>query len=184
MGISNLFFRLRPDQANGVSLFQAANGRLAFRRPRERRSPHMIQRILIVCVGNICRSPMAEALLRERLRDRGVIVESAGLAPMTGNPVDADAAAVLAGHGLAAESHCARKITPDLIASADLVLAMDHRQLAAIHAIAPEARGRTFLLGHWIGDVDVPDPYGQARSVFEDTFALILRAVDAWVARL
>jgi protein-tyrosine phosphatase len=144
----------------------------------------MIRRILIVCVGNICRSPMAEALFRERLRERGIIVESAGLAPLTGKPVEPDAAAVLTTHGLAADGHCARKITPELIASADLVLAMDQRQLAAIHAIAPEARGRTFLLGRWIGEVDVPDPYGQPRAVFEDTFGLIKRAVDAWLERL
>lgn len=184
MGLSNVFSRARSDLRDGVSLFQTADGRLGFRRARKRRSPHMIQRILIVCVGNICRSPMAEALLRERLRDRDIVVESAGLAPLTGKPVDADAAAVLAGHGLAADAHCARKITPELIASADLVLAMDQRQLAAIQAIAPEARGRTFLLGRWIDEVDVPDPYGQARPVFEQTFALIRRAVDAWVERL
>ena len=144
----------------------------------------MIHRILIVCVGNICRSPMAEALLRERMRDRGITVESAGLAPLTGKPVEPDAGAVLAAHGFAADGHCARKITPELVASADLVLAMDQRQLAAIHAIAPEARGRTFLLGHWIGDTEVPDPYGQPRAVFEDTFALIRRAVDAWLERI
>ena len=144
----------------------------------------MIQRILIVCVGNICRSPMAEALLRERLRARGVAVESAGLAALVGKPIDADAHAVLAAHGLAADAHVARKLTPELIGSADLVLAMDRRQLAAIHAIAPQARGKAFILGRWIGNADIPDPYGQPRSVFEDTFALIQRAVDAWMQRL
>ncbi|NUS37654.1 MAG: low molecular weight phosphotyrosine protein phosphatase [Lysobacter sp.] len=143
----------------------------------------MIERILIVCVGNICRSPMAEALLRERLRARGTVIESAGLAALVGRPIDPEAAAVLAARGLAAMAHVARKITPELIGASDLVLAMDQRQLSAIHAIAPQSRGKSFLLGRWIGDVDVPDPYGQPRSVFEDTFALIERAVDGWVAR-
>ena len=179
-----LFSDLVSNLRGGLSLFPAGDGRLMFQRIRESRQPDMIQRILVVCVGNICRSPMAEVLLRERLHDRGVVVESAGLAPLAGKPVDQAAAAVLANHGLEADGHCARKLTPELLASADLVLAMDQRQLAAIHAIAPEARGRTFLLGRWIGDVDVPDPYGQERDVFEDTFALIRRAVDAWLERL
>ena len=179
-----LFANVLSNLRGGLSLFSTADGTLAVRRARQPRPPAMIRRILIVCVGNICRSPMAEALLRERLRARGITVESAGLAPLTGKPVEPDAAAVLSDHGLAADGHSARKITPELIASTDLVLAMDHRQLAAIHAIAPEARGRTYLLGHWIGDVDVPDPYGQPRAVFENTFALIRRAVDAWVDRL
>ena len=127
---------------------------------------------------------MAEALLRERLRGRGVVVESAGLAALAGKPADPEAAAVLAAKGLAADGHVARRITPELIAAADLVLAMDPRQLAAIRAIAPQARGKTFLLGKWIGDADVPDPYGKPRAAFEDAFALIERAVEGWLARL
>ncbi|MGN6512516.1 MAG: low molecular weight protein-tyrosine-phosphatase [Lysobacteraceae bacterium] len=144
----------------------------------------MIERILVVCVGNICRSPMAEVLLRERLRGRGVVVESAGLAALAGRPVDPDAAAVLAARGLAADAHVARKLTPEMIAAADLVLAMDPRQLSAVRAIAPQARGKTFLLGKWIDEADVPDPYGKPREAFEQAFALIERAVDGWVARL
>lgn len=127
---------------------------------------------------------MAEALLRERLRGRGVVVESAGLAALVGKPVDPEAAAVLATKGLAADSHVARRITPELIGEADLVLAMDPRQLSAIRAIAPQARGKTFLLGKWIGDAVVPDPYGKPRAAFEQAFGLIERAVDGWVARL
>jgi protein-tyrosine phosphatase len=144
----------------------------------------VIKRILIVCVGNICRSPMAEALLREHLRGRDVTIESAGLAALVGKPIDVDAGAVLAGHGLAADAHCARKLTPELVSAADLVLVMDQRQLSAVRAIAPQATGKTFLLGRWIGDADIPDPYGQTRLVFEETFALIRRAVEAWVLRI
>jgi protein-tyrosine phosphatase len=106
----------------------------------------VIKRILIVCVGNICRSPMAEALLREHLRGRDVTIESAGLAALVGKPIDVDAGAVLAGHGLAADAHCARKLTPELVSAADLVLVMDQRQLSAVRAIAPQATGKTFLL--------------------------------------
>ena len=64
----------------------------------------MIHRILIVCVGNICRSPMAEVMLREYLggEDSVIAVESAGLAALTGNPIDPLAERVLADHGLSA----------------------------------------------------------------------------------
>ena len=145
----------------------------------------MIQRILIVCVGNICRSPMAEALLRERLAGRGVVVESAGLAGLADRPIDETAAQVLTEHGLGAPEHVARKITLDMISAADLVLAMDQRQLSAIRAIAPQARGKSFLLGHWLeGAPAIADPYGQPREAFEACFALIERAVDAWIGRL
>jgi protein-tyrosine phosphatase len=144
----------------------------------------MFQRILLVCVGNICRSPMAEALLRERLAGRAIEVESAGLVGLEGQPIDPVAAAVRAGHGLAAPPHVARKITPDMISAADLVLAMDQRQLSAIRAIAPQARGKAFLLGRWLDDAPIADPYGRPQAVFEECFALITRAVDAWVARL
>ena len=127
---------------------------------------------------------MAEALLRARLHGREVAIESAGLAPLVGRPIDPEAAAVLAANGLSADAHAARRITPELISAADLVLAMDPRQLSAIRAIAPQARGKTFLLGKWIGDADVPDPYGQPRAMFEQAYALIERAVEGWLARL
>ena len=144
----------------------------------------MIERILIVCVGNICRSPMAEALLRERLRGRGVVVESAGLAALAGKPADPEAAAVLAAKGLALDGHVARKLTPDMLSAADLVLAMDQRQLSAIRAIAPQAHGKSFLLGHWIDVPAVADPYGRPRAAFEECHAVIARAVEAGLPRL
>jgi len=168
----------------GPFAFWRRDGRLVLRDACTKRNKTVIQRILIVCVGNICRSPMAEALLRARLEGRGITVESAGLAALVGKPADPDAAAVLAQHGLVADAHCARRITPELISAADLVLVMDQRQRSAVRAIAPQARGKTFLLGRWIEDADIPDPYGQARPVFEQTFVLIQRAVDAWVSRL
>lgn len=144
----------------------------------------MIHRVLVVCVGNICRSPTAEFLLRHRLRRDDVIVESAGLAALVGNPVDPMAERVLAEHGVSASTHVARQITPDMINAADMVLAMDKRHLSAIHAQVPHARGKTFLLGRWQKDAPIPDPYGQPRAAFERSFTLIESAVDSWISRL
>ena len=143
----------------------------------------MIKRILIVCVGNICRSPAAEALLRRHLDGR-IEVASAGLAAVTGNGIDPLAASVLADHGLAADGHVARQINAELIANADIVLAMDRRQLSAILALAPQARGKAFLLGKWLGDAEIADPYGQPREAFERMYALIEKAVAEWRTRL
>jgi low molecular weight protein-tyrosine phosphatase len=143
----------------------------------------MINRVLVVCVGNICRSPTAEFLLRHRLRRDGAIVESAGLAALVGNPIDPMAERVLAAHGLSAATHVARQITVEMINAADIVLAMDKRHLSAIHAQAPHARGKTFHLGKWQNDAPIPDPYGQPRAAFEHAFTLIDSAVDSWISR-
>jgi protein-tyrosine phosphatase len=141
----------------------------------------MIHRILIVCVGNICRSPMAEILLRKHLGGDGdIVVESAGLAALVGNPIDPIAQAVLTDNGLTGAGHVARQVTPGMIAAADLVLAMQQRHLDALHAISPQARGKTFLMGRWNGNCEVPDPYGKTRPVFEDSYRLIDRTTQAW----
>ena len=141
----------------------------------------MIQRILIVCVGNICRSPMAEILLRHKLGGgEHVRVESAGLAAMVGDPIDPLAGRVLAANGLESASHVARQVTPAMIGTADLVLAMQKRHLDAIHAISPQARGKTFLVGKWEGEEEVPDPYGKTMPVFEDAYGRIDRMLYAW----
>ena len=109
----------------------------------------MIERVLIVCVGNICRSPTAEVLLRNRLQGVATVVESSGLAAVIGSRIDPVAESVLVEHGATGESHVARQITQAQIRSADLVLAMEKRHVSAVHAMAPHARGKTFLVGRW-----------------------------------
>ena len=144
----------------------------------------MIDRILVVCVGNICRSPTAEVLLRDRLKDGSVHVESAGLAAVVGAPVDPVAQSVLEDNGLSAAGHVARQITREMIGSAAMIVVMDKRHVSAIQALSPEARGKTFLLGRWQGDVPIPDPYGRDREAFERAYAMIRDAVDSWTKRL
>ena len=144
----------------------------------------MIQRALIVCVGNICRSPMAEILMRRELAQAGVDVGSAGLAAMAGQGIDPRAEAVLQAHGLSGSAHTARQLTSQHVAEADLVLAMEKRHLAALHAIAPQARGKIFLLGRWDGDTEVPDPYAKGPEAFGESYALIERLLSQWRRQL
>lgn len=143
----------------------------------------MINRVLVVCVGNICRSPTAEWLLRHRLKRDGLTIESAGLAALVGKPIDPMAESVLREHGVSAAGHVARQVSPELINAADIVLVMDRRHMSAVHAQVPHARGKTFLLGRWQNELAVPDPYGKPRSAFEDAFRMIDTAVDSWLSR-
>lgn len=116
--------------------------------------------------------------------DSEIVVESAGLSAMAGSPVDDLAESVLAAHGLTAISHVARQLEASLLERADIVLAMDKRQRAALLALAPRIRSRLALLGKWQGDFEIPDPYRKQRHVFEDAYLMIESAVTSWREQL
>lgn len=136
--------------------------------------------VLMVCAGNICRSPMAEIVLRHRLHGTAITVGSAGMLAMDGSPIDPLAAAVLSAHGLSGRLHVARQINPAIIDAADLVLAMEKRHLAALHALSPSMRDKSFLLGKWQGDAEIPDPHGRRRPAFERAYESIETALMRW----
>src|SRR5512138_1160813 len=109
----------------------------------------MFSRILMVCVGNVCRSPMAAALLRDRLGRRGVVlgVESAGISALVGRPAEQTAQELMRERGLDISAHRARQLTPELIRSFELVLVMEASQQPEVEAILPTARGRVYRIG-------------------------------------
>jgi protein-tyrosine phosphatase len=143
--------------------------------------PHgtVFKRILTVCVGNICRSPMAAALFSERLRSGGAnaTVESAGIAALVGKPADPIAQELMRERGLDISAHRARQLTPEIIRSFELILVMEAEQQRAVESILSSARGRVHRIGRW-GDFDVPDPYRRGRGEFERALDLISRGVD------
>jgi protein-tyrosine phosphatase len=148
-------------------------------------------RVLVVCIGNICRSPTAEFLLRERLQHPDaalqapdVQVVSAGLRAMVGQPMEATAAQVMLEHGLDGTSHRACQLTTTMLRDADLVLVMEKSQVAEVNDYAPQAHGKVFLLGKWQNNTSIPDPYGQPREAFQHAYQLIERAVDGWLPHL
>src|SRR5690554_7867723 len=97
----------------------------------------MFNNILIVCVGNICRSPMAEYLLKATLPpDSGKQVHSAGISALVDKPADATAQELLQAQGIAASPQRARQVTHDMLARADLILAMADGHLTRLHEIA------------------------------------------------
>lgn len=98
-------------------------------------------RIITVSTGNICRSPMAEYMIRTALADAGIVdvsVESAGTSDgEAGNAIDPRAAAILQSHGINAEEHVARVLEPAMITGVDLLLAMDQDHLATLAKMLP-----------------------------------------------
>jgi len=143
----------------------------------------VFKRILIICVGNICRSPTAECLLKTRLEEHNLTISSAGLKACVGEEMDKHAHTVLDQHGYAF-THTARQLMPDHIRQADLILVMEKEHIESVLNLAPEARGRVFLLGKWQSDREIPDPYTLSQSTFEHTYTLIDEAVQAWIAKL
>lgn len=144
----------------------------------------MFHKILIVCIGNICRSPTAETLLRDALANSNIEVKSAGLGALEEHPIEAMALKVMEEHGHSPDFHAARQMTPTIANESDLILVMEKRHLEGVLKIAPQARGKVFLLGKWQGDREIRDPYGQGKPAFAHAYALIEDAVQAWAQRL
>ena len=144
----------------------------------------MFKRILFICIGNICRSPTAEYLLRARLASDGIDIGSAGLGALVGKPMDAMASQVLLEHGVDGSTHRGRQVTRDLLLQSDLILVMEKSHIAVIGRSAPEVSGKVFLLGKWQADKEIPDPYGQSRPSFDHVYQLIDRGISGWLPYL
>lgn len=150
-------------------------------------------RIAVVCLGNICRSPMAHVVLDARVADAGlddrVEVLSAGTGGWhAGDPMDRRAAAVLTAEGYDASRHRAQQVPPSWLDECDLVLAMDAENLRDLRSLGPAApdgeRLRLFRDLDPEGPGDVPDPYYGGDAGFRAVLAMIERTADAIVADL
>ncbi|TCM64359.1 protein-tyrosine phosphatase [Acinetobacter calcoaceticus] len=140
-----------------------------------------IQNILIVCVGNICRSPMAEYFFKQQYPQLNI--ESAGLAAMVGHSADDKAIACMDSHLLDMRKHVAKQINADLIKQSDLILVMSNNQLRHIEQTWPFAKGKVFRLGHWHGQ-NVTDPYKHDQAFFQETCRLIQTYALDWQSHL
>ncbi|WP_303905669.1 low molecular weight protein-tyrosine-phosphatase [Thiohalomonas denitrificans] len=143
----------------------------------------MFKSILVVCVGNICRSPMAEGLFRAKLGGRGIDVSSAGIGALVGKEADPTAVELMEQRGIDISFHRARQLDRAQVRSSELILVMEawHRQEIEQHF--PMARGRVYTLGHW-EQFDIPDPYRKPREAFELALKAIEQGVEAWMERL
>ena len=163
----------------------------------------MPYRVMTVCTGNICRSPMAEVVLRQRFADAGlgddVVVDSSGISDEEhGNPVDRRAASVLREHGYEVPRHRAHQATGEELADRDLVLAMTSRHARWLRTQAPDADVAERVVVYRSFDpeapavegagavadesaLDIDDPWYGDRSDFETTLEQVEAAADAVV---
>ena len=144
----------------------------------------LFKRIMIVCIGNICRSPTAEHLMRVALAPSDIVVSSAGLSAVKNKPIEATAGLILEEHGHIVPEHSGTQLTAAAINESDLILVMEQHHIGAVLSISPEARGKVFLLGQWQDNREINDPYRQGKPAFVHAYALIDAAVNAWAQRI
>lgn len=137
--------------------------------------------ILIVCVGNICRSPIAEAVLAQQYPNK--TIDSAGLSAVVGNGADPNALAVMNALGIDMSAHIAKQIDETLVKRADLILTMSTNQTKWIIERWPHCRGKTFRIGHWL-DKDIADPYQQQKSAFKRAREDIVASIASWTDKI
>lgn len=151
----------------------------------------MPYRIVFVCTGNTCRSPMAEVIARDLIRTKGlenVAVESAGIAAYPGEPASPGAVQAAGEKGLDLTLHQSRPLTRETVASADLILAMTPGHVSVVEASG--GNGNTHVLSDFSASEDgavqegVPDPFGSGPEVYIETFQTLERLVGAALDRI
>ncbi len=151
--------------------------------------------ILFVCLGNLCRSPMAECFLRERLKREGreaeYQVRSAGTWASNGQPASAYAIQTMLERGIDISGHRSHSLTKKDVEEADLILVMEARHREAIGREFPESRGKLYLLSEMVGRRhDIADPYGgplvgyrrcarELERLIERGYSRILKLADS-----
>jgi len=137
--------------------------------------------ILVVCVGNICRSPMAEALLKQRFPNKNI--DSAGVGALVGHPADPTALEIMTEQQLDITKHVAKQLDESLAKKADIIFTMSDGQTKWIEERWPFCRGKTFKLGHW-KDKDIADPYKHEKSAFETAYQDIVDSLEQWSEKI
>jgi protein-tyrosine phosphatase len=141
---------------------------------------------LMLCTANICRSPIAEAVMRRMLADSGldVGVSSAGLAAPVGVPVDPLARETLAAHGYRVDPDKRSRalLLPD-VQAADMIFVMEQQHRRTMSQRYGFAASKTWLLGHW-NQTEIADPVGRNRAFFEHTLESIETELRTWFDKL
>ncbi|EMK3755658.1 MULTISPECIES: arsenate reductase/protein-tyrosine-phosphatase family protein [Providencia] len=142
----------------------------------------MFNNILVVCMGNICRSPTGERLLQQYFPEK--TVHSAGIIAKNDRPAYDSAIRIAQQHSLSLENHQSRRLTSELCKKTDLILVMENDHIAKIHQLFPETRGKVMLFGQWINKTEIPDPHKRSDEMFEHVYQLMEKAAIAWQGKI
>lgn len=145
----------------------------------------MINNILIVCVGNICRSPMSEGLFKKYIKSHNLPaqVTSAGIAACRDQAAHSIAQQLMLEKGIDISDHRATQLTIELVVKAELILVMEAHQLQFIRDNFSFAQGRVHTLGKW-SQFEIPDPLNRTVSEFEAVLKLIEQGNREWQSKL
>ncbi|MGC5905481.1 protein tyrosine phosphatase [Providencia stuartii] len=142
----------------------------------------MFNNILVVCMGNICRSPTGERLLQAHFPDKKV--HSAGIIAKEDLPAYDSAIRIVQNHNLSLDNHQSRRLTSELCKEADLILVMENDHIDRIHQQFPETRGKVMLFGQWLNKTEIPDPHKRSDEMFEHVYQLMEKAVIQWQGKI
>lgn len=142
----------------------------------------MIKKVVVVCVGNICRSPLGERLLQNACPN--LRVTSAGIGALVGHAADKTAASVASSHSVSLDGHVARQFDARIGGDADLILVMEKGHKAQITRDMPHLSGKIMLFDHWEGGKGIDDPYEKSAEFHEVVFQKVSAAAKGWAQRL
>ena len=143
--------------------------------------------LTVICTANICRSPMGQVILQSKAREAGLEVEvrSAGVQALVGRSPDKQALGALMRAGYAVpEGKRAEQLLIPNISNSNLLLVMENRHKQWVMQRFPNHSGKVWLMGQWLGPVEVGDPIGLGVVEFDRCLSLLERAVDSWIPRL
>ena len=142
----------------------------------------MIQSVVTICTGNICRSPVAAAALASTMTN--LAVSSAGLHALAGQGIDPESRAAAERFGLSVEGHIARQFTREIGQAADVLLVMEQVHRQEIARLWPQFLGKTFLIGHFEDGKQIADPYRKGSMLHIHMAEQVLESALRWSVQL